>query len=82
MPSEELAKRYEEVEGSYAVEVDDDVLGRAHYQAYAGRFLSGDIQPTHAADTLPVTRSLIRHDSDAVANAIIKLYEYSRDARK
>jgi uncharacterized cofD-like protein len=82
MPSEELAKRYEEVEGSYAVEVDDDVLGRAHYQAYAGRFLSGDIQPTHAADTLPVTRSLIRHDSDAVANAIIKLYEYSRDTRE
>ena len=82
MPSEELAKRYEEVEGSFAVEVDREVLEQAHYQAYAGRFLSGDIQPAHAGDTLPVTRSLIRHDSDAVANAIIKLYEYSRDARK
>lgn len=82
MPSVQLAKRYEEVEGSYAVEVDIPALEVAHYQAYAGEFLSGDLQPAHNADRLPVTRSLIRHDADAVASAIIKLYEYSRAANK
>lgn len=81
IPSEELAKRYEETEGSYAVEVDASALQSAHYQAYGGKFLRSDLQPSHTGDTLPVTRSLIRHDASAVANAIIKLYEYARDAR-
>lgn len=82
IPSEELAKRYEEVEGSYVVEVDKPALQAAHYRAYGGKFLRSDLQPTHTGDMLPVTRSLIRHDAAAVASAIIKLYELSRDDRK
>lgn len=81
MPSPELARRYEEEEGSYAVEFSEAALEAAHYQAYGGSFLSGDIQASHKGDILPVTRSLIRHDASAVANAIIRLYEHSRDTK-
>ncbi len=81
-PSAELARRYEENEGSFVLEYNEQVLEDAHYQAYGGHFLSGDIQASHKGDILPVTRSLIRHDAGAVADAIIKLYEYSSGSKR
>ncbi len=76
-PSEELATRYRETEGSYVLEIDTPTLEAKHYQAIGGEFL-GDIAQPHQADSIPVTRSLIRHDAQAVAAAIMKLYDDSR----
>jgi uncharacterized cofD-like protein len=71
-PDEELAKKYE-AEEAFLVPVDMEQL-RAHpYKAVPGDFL-GQVAAQHKNDKLPVTRSLIRHDSGAVASAIIGLY--------
>lgn len=72
IPTQAVAKRYK-AEGAYLVEVDNAVLESAPYKAIGGNFL-GAIAKTHKADVLPVTRSLIRHDAEAVARALIKLY--------
>lgn len=74
-PDQALAKRYEQEEGSYVTVADDDVLARAHYRAIGGDFL-GELAPaSQTSEHLAVARrSLIRHDADVLANAIIKLY--------
>lgn len=71
-PDTELAKRYK-AEDAYLVEADLASLEKKKYKAIPGHFL-GALAAAHKADTLPVTRSLIRHDSVAVASAIIGLY--------
>jgi uncharacterized cofD-like protein len=76
VPSHELAEKYRESEGALVVEVDAEKLETMHYQAVGGDFL-GEVAEAHNNDALPVTRSFIRHDSDAVANAIIDLYDKS-----
>lgn len=72
-PSEEIAKRYEE-EGGYVTLADIDTLSTKHYQAVGGDFL-GKLASKSSADTLIGHRSLIRHDPDAVAKLILKLYK-------
>lgn len=72
-PTDELAARYE-TEGAYITQLDSSALELARYDAVGGSFL-GAIAQKHVADKLPVTRSLIRHDSDAVVQALIDLYE-------
>jgi uncharacterized cofD-like protein len=72
IPDEELAERYKE-EGAYLVEVDNKTLAKTHYKAVGGKFL-GAVAKSEKADVLPVTRSLIRHDSNAVARGIMDLY--------
>lgn len=73
IPDKKIASRYKK-EGAYLVKVDKDVLSKAHYGLIPGDFL-GEIVKKTKAEKLPVTRSLIRHDSDAVARAIMSLYE-------
>lgn len=72
-PTAEVAKRYEQ-EGAYVAQLDETALRTASYRAIGGDFL-GDMASPHGADLLPVTRSLIRHDADAVARALIELYD-------
>lgn len=72
IPNEELARRYE-AEGAYLVATDLAALRTEHYKAIGGNFL-GAIAEAHRGDSLPVTRSLIRHDASAVAKAMIDLY--------
>ncbi|QQG50628.1 MAG: YvcK family protein [Candidatus Saccharibacteria bacterium] len=72
VPENELAKRYE-AEDAYLVPIDRDVLAKKSYKTVAGDFL-GAMASEHKGDMLPVTRSLIRHDSSAVAKAIIGIY--------
>lgn len=72
IPTTKLAERYEE-EQAYLVEVDADVLKTKRYVALGGNFL-GAVAEAHGGDVLPVTRSLIRHDADAIAGALIELY--------
>ena len=76
-PSEELARRYEATEGARVTAVDGEALSAAKYDAMGGDFLSA-MATGHRGDSLPVTRSLIRHNTRTVADAIIKLYEHSR----
>jgi len=72
IPTEAVARRYKE-EGGYVTEADHEVLTDAHYKAVGGHFL-GKIAEEHTGDSLPVTRSLIRHDADAVAEMILDIY--------
>lgn len=76
-PTPDLAQRYEEVEGAHVAEIDTTALEQAHYAAVGGDFLR-DVAQNHTADSLPVTRSLIRHNTRTVADAIIKLYERAK----
>lgn len=75
-PDAELAKRYEQ-EGAYLVGVDSDELQKRHYQAVGGDFL-GVVATAHDGDSLPVTRSLIRHDAAAVARTVISIYNTAK----
>jgi len=71
-PSPEIAARYEQ-EGGYITRIDEDVLANAHYKAVGGDFL-GKIAAPHTGDVIPVTRSLIRHDTAAVAKSIMEIF--------
>lgn len=75
-PDAELAERYRQ-EDAYLVEARHDELQNRHYTALGGAFLGLVAEKEHA-DMLPVTRSLIRHDPAAVANAIIEVYDSIR----
>jgi len=72
-PAKEVAHRYEE-EDAFLVKIDKNALRKAKYKAIPGNFL-GKIAQSDRSDLLPVTRSLIRHDAGAVADALISLYD-------
>jgi len=71
-PTKTLLRRYEE-EGAFLVKIDKNKLSKATYKALPGEFL-GNMAPKCESDVLPVTRSLIRHNSKAVASTIMDLY--------
>lgn len=75
-PSDELARRYK-AEGAYLVRASKKELMKRSYTAVPGEFL-GAVAASHTSDVLPVTRSLIRHDSNAVARAIMEIYKNAR----
>jgi uncharacterized cofD-like protein len=70
-PTTALAEKYK-AENAYLVSIDPDKLASAHYEAIGGDFLADDMAERKAGDMI-VTRSLIRHDADAVAQELIKL---------
>lgn len=74
VPTDELADKYRETEGAFAVKVDTENLEKMHYKIIGGNFL-GKVAEPNKADVLPVVHSYIRHDPAAVANAIIELYD-------
>lgn len=76
-PTRGVAARYKQ-EKAYLTKVDTGVLKKAHYKAIGGEFL-GKIAKKRIADVLPVTRSLIRHEAPAVANALMEIYRYDRE---
>lgn len=78
VPDHELARRYEE-EGAYVVPADHDNLIRKHYDVFSGEFLGLVAEKDHASHLtkVQVTRSLIRHDANAVAAAIMEVYDRS-----
>lgn len=77
IPDDTLAKRYE-AKDAYLVKVDRATLDKKPYAAIGGDFL-GAVAEEHKGDMLPVTRSFIRHDSAAVAQAIIEVYRNVAD---
>lgn len=76
-PTEEAIQRYA-AEGGMITRVDKEVLDVQHYKAIAGQFL-GQSVAKETNDSLPVTRGLIRHNAQAVVNAILKVYEAERE---
>lgn len=76
VPSADVAALYE-AEGGYVTKVDSDVLEKAHYLSLGGHFL-GKMAQAHKGDSIPVTRSLIRHNADAIAASILATYHKER----
>lgn len=72
-PSEAVAALYKQ-EGAYVTPIDIDVLKKAHYKVIAGSYL-GDMAEPNLSDTISATRSLIRHDAEAVATSLMQTYE-------
>ena len=68
-PTKKVAQRYKE-EGAYIVKIDKKI--RSKYKVISGNFL-GEMKPKSKHDILPATRSLIRHDAKAIANALMNL---------
>lgn len=72
-PSGELLEKYA-ADHELAVTYDPVTLKKCRYQAVGAHLLSGTIETSvNAADPIAATRTLIRHDSKAVAKAIIEL---------
>ena len=72
IPNREISKRYKK-EKAYLVKVDRMLLKKASYKSIPGKFL-GQIIEKKKSDKLSKTRSLIRHDTKAVAEAIINIF--------
>lgn len=77
-PTSDLLSKYAK-EGELSVGYDLERLQGASYVAAGANLLSGTIwQNTNKSDPIGANRTLIRHDSQAVAKAIINIYEYTR----
>lgn len=72
LPTRSVAKKYKK-ENAYLTKFDKKKLAKVGYEAIPGNFLGRIAKKSK--EKFPVTRSLIRHDSDAVARALIGLYE-------
>ncbi len=73
-PSAAIMKRYAH-DGEYEVAVDEAILKRRHYVAKGRDILAKTIWTgSQASDLLLATRSFIRHDPDAVARELMRIY--------
>lgn len=72
-PSRELIKKYSE-EKAYITDVDIKNLNKMHFKSIGGDFL-GQLAKKSSNESFTTKRSLIRHDSESVAHAIIETYE-------
>jgi len=73
-PSPELMERYAH-DGEYAVTYAADVLKKQHYKYRAAPILAkSSWDGAQSSDPLASSRSLIRHDSDAVARQLMRIY--------
>lgn len=80
-PTDDLMDKYAKA-GERSVEYDDAILEAAPYIAAGTNLLAGSIWKNfNAADPIAASRTLIRHDSAAVAAAIVELYEYNRGSK-
>ncbi|MEP6710443.1 MAG: gluconeogenesis factor YvcK family protein [Candidatus Saccharibacteria bacterium] len=78
-PTAEQAARYKK-EGAYVVPIDQEKLDSATYRAVDGEFLGQMAQPDKG-DIIPVTRTLIRHNSKAVVKAIMDLHRRAKNVK-
>lgn len=79
VPTEAQTTRYAK-EQAVVVEADEAVMGTKNYVA-VGEPLLGQVVEKESNDILPVTRSLIRHDPEAVAKSLINLYRRHQTGR-
>jgi len=81
-PSEELIQKYAQADEK-SVGYTVQTLHDAHYVAAGTNLLAGSIwRSGTTADPIAASRTLIRHDSAVVANAIIELYDQVSHARR
>lgn len=74
-PSDDLLDKYAK-DGELRVEIDEGRLQEAPYLAVGADLLSNKIwKNKNQSDPIASNRTLIRHDSNAVANALMTLYE-------
>ena len=73
-PTKAIAHKYKQ-EGAFLVKVDKGALKRATYEPIPGKFLGKIVPFNRKPNIFPVRRSLIRHDANAVARALVSLYE-------
>ena len=75
-PGKDLLEKYAK-EGELSVNYNQEKLHTASYVAAGANLLSGSVwKNTNKADPIAVARTLIRHDSKAVASALMDLYRY------
>ncbi len=73
-PSKKLLERYA-ADGELPVEIDSAQFKNAHYKTKGAELLAGEVwQNPNKKDPISAQRTLIRHDPDAVARAIMKIY--------
>jgi len=73
-PSKKLLKEYA-TSGELPVHINAVALRRAHYKTKGAELLADEIwQNTNKKDPIAARRTFIRHDPDAVARAIMKIY--------
>lgn len=74
-PNKKLLSKYAK-EGELPVEYDLEALKKQHFKVKGGAFLSGEFDASNssASDSLAASRTFIRHDADAIARALMKLY--------
>lgn len=72
-PARDVLSRYKE-EKAFLTKVDNEVMKNKHYKSIGGDFL-GRLANKSPGDKLPVRRSLIRHNSESIASAIISIYD-------
>lgn len=72
-PSQSLLEKYAK-DGENSVQYNTERLARAPYRAVGTNLLSGEIwHNPNASDPIASARTLIRHDPDAVARAVMSL---------
>ncbi len=77
-PDKKLLKKYAK-EGEVSVGVSSARMESARFTLLGANLLSGEIwQNTNESDPIAAARTLIRHDPDAVAKAVIGVYRSSR----
>lgn len=80
-PSDDLLKKYAQA-NEKIVGFDKDKLRDAHYTAVGTNLVSGMVwQNANPSDPIASHRTLIRHDSLATANALIRLHDYFNGKR-
>jgi len=73
-PSKYLLDRYAK-DNEFGVKFDVGKLTAKHYKAIGGKFISDQrVMPDASADPIAHTRTLIRHDADAVAKQLMRIY--------
>lgn len=72
-PTKDSLKAYKQ-EKAFLTEIDINKLKTMHYKAIAGQFLGA--MADGKKDSFNVSRSLIRHDAEAVVKSILELAKY------
>lgn len=73
-PDEDLLAKYAQ-EGEYGVEIDNDEIAKRPWKAKGANIIAQNVwQGAQVSDPLASTRSYIRHDSDAIARQLMRIY--------
>lgn len=73
LPSKNLLKRYA-LQNEFGVEAKSQDFKQKHYKAVGKKLLSKEVKRAVKGDIIARTRSYIRHDSDALARQLMKVY--------